>query len=339
MVGEPESANALAAIHAEMARQAQDGRESFLRSASPARAAAASLRRTGRALLLGMGGSHAVNRVVEPLYREAGLDTTAHPISEILYGPIRTRRSTVLVTSQSGESGEVIRYLSLADGSEERFGLTLDAESTLARSVPSLVGHGGPEKAFAATRSLYVSLALHARILHELGAPQDEALTMTSRRDDLDIADAAAALSPVKAVIFSGRGAMQGVAEAGALGLLELARMPSLALDGGQLRHGPLEALGAEIGVVLMRAADAASSATAALAGATIQAGSPTVVFDVSGEEAVGGAVTLSLPPAAGIAAALAVLPSLQNLLIASARRRVPNVGAPLRSSKVTRDA
>jgi fructoselysine-6-P-deglycase FrlB-like protein len=245
----------------------------------------------------------------------------------------------VLVTSQSGESGEVVRYLRLAGEGEERFGLTLDAESTLAKSVPSLIGHGGPETAFAATRSLYVSLALHARILHELGAPQDEALTVMSRRDDLDIADAATALASVNAVIFSGRGAMQGVAEAGALGLLELARMPSVALDGGQLRHGPLEVLGAGIGVVLVRAADAASSATAPLAQATIQAGSPTVIFDVSDEQPVDGAVTVSLPSVAGIAAALAVLPPLQNLLIASARRRVPNVGEPLRSSKVTRDA
>jgi fructoselysine-6-P-deglycase FrlB-like protein len=339
MVGEPETVSALVAIHAEMARQAQDARESFLRNANPAGAAAASLLRTGRALLLGMGGSHAVNRVVEPLYREAGIDTTAHPISEILYSPIPTRGCTVLVTSQSGESGEVVRYLRLADGGVERFGLTLDAESTLAKSVTTLIGHGGPEKAFAATRSLYVSLALHARILHELGAAQDEALAVMSRRDDLDIAAAAAAMASVKAVIFSGRGAMQGMAEAGALGLLELARMPSLALDGGQLRHGPLEALGPGIGVVLVRAADAASSATAPLAAATIQAGSPTVIFDVSGERPVEGAVTVSLPPAIGVAAAFAVLPPLQKLLIACARRRVPNVGEPLRSSKVTRDA
>jgi predicted permease len=97
--------------------------------------------------------------------------------------------------------------------------------------------------------------------------------------------------------------------------------------------------LGAGIGVVLVRAADVASSATAPLANAAIQAGSPTVIFDVSGEQPVDGAVTVSLPPAAGIAAALAVLPPLQNLLIASAGRRVPNVGKPLRSSKVTRDA
>ena len=339
MVGEPETANALVAIHAEMARQAQDARESFLHNADPAGAAAASLRRTGRALLLGMGGSHAVNRIVEPLYREAGIDATAHPISEMLYSPIPTRGCTVLVTSQSGESGEVLRYLRRADGGEERFGLTLDAESTLASSVPSVIGHGGPERAFAATRSLYVSLALHARILHELGAAQDEALAVMSRRGGLDGADAAAALTSVEAVIFSGRGAMQGVAEAGALGLLELARMPSVALDGGQLRHGPLEALGAGIGVVLVRAADAASSATPALAAVTIRAGSPTVVFDVSGEQPVDGAVTVSLPAAAGIAAALAVLPPLQKVLIACARRRVPNVGEPLRSSKVTRDA
>ncbi len=48
---------------------------------------------------------------------------------------------------------------------------------------------------------------------------------------------------------------MQGVAEAVALGILELARMPSFALEGGQLRHGPVEALGPRLGVVFVRQA------------------------------------------------------------------------------------
>jgi fructoselysine-6-P-deglycase FrlB-like protein len=64
----------LAAIDREMARQHADAIASFEAATDMAAKAAASLRRTGKLLLLGMGGSHAVNRAVEPLYRAAGID-------------------------------------------------------------------------------------------------------------------------------------------------------------------------------------------------------------------------------------------------------------------------
>ncbi|TMV37802.1 aminotransferase, partial [Thioclava sp. BHET1] len=58
----------LRAIRAEMARQYGDALASL--DAAEARAAevAGSLKRTGKLLLLGMGGSHAVGRVVEGIY-------------------------------------------------------------------------------------------------------------------------------------------------------------------------------------------------------------------------------------------------------------------------------
>ena len=325
----------LDSIFAEMRRQVEDSRHSFDEAGEVAARVAASLRRTGRLVLLGMGGSHAVNRVAEPLYREAGIDATALPISELIRTPITSGHRTVLVTSQSGESGEVLAYLRLSAANEERFGLTLDAGSTLARSVPSLIGHGGAERAFAATRSLYVSLALHARILHELGVRQDNALGATSRPVSGDIGAVADALASAGAAIFSGRGAMQGIAEAAALGLLELARVPSFALEGGQLRHGPLEALGPAIGVVFIRAAGAADS-TPHLARICAEAGSPTVLVDASGLPPPAGIRRLAAPPCSGMDAALTLLPTLQALIIAIAQRRVVDVGAPLRSTKVT---
>ena len=335
MADDPPPTSALRAIYVEMERQGHDACESFARNAAAAGEVAASLRRTGRLLLLGMGGSHAVNRVAEALYREAGIDATAHPVSEMLSAPIPLRGATILFTSQSGESGEIVRYLALHPAAEERFGLTLDAGSTLARSVPSLIGYGGPERAFAATRSLYVSLALHARILHELGVRQDDALAAASRSASGDIDAVADALASADAVIFSGRGAMQGLAEAAALGLLELARMPSFALEGGQLRHGPLEALGPAISVVFIRAAGAADS-TLDLARICVEAGSPTVLVDASGLPPPAGIRTLAAPPCSGMKAALTLLPTLQALIIGLAQRRVVDVGAPHRSTKVT---
>ncbi len=327
---------ALRAIFDEMDRQGSDARESFADAGEVAVRLAASARRTGRLILLGMGGSHAVNRVAEACYRDAVIDATALPVSEMLHAPIPGRGRTVLVTSQSGESGEVIAYLATDATGEERYGMTLNPESALAREIPCVIGHGGMERAFAATRSLYVSLALHARVLHELGVPQDASF----RSGDIAagaIDAAVSKLSSAQAIIFSGRGAMQGVAEAAALCLLELARVPAFALEGGQLRHGPPEALGPGIGVVLIRQAGAGSGSGAALAKLCSDAGSPVIMFDLSGDPPPREAITISLSRASGMAAALAVLPPIQQFGIEIARRRIADVGAPVRSSKVTR--
>ena len=108
------------------------------------------------------------------------------------------------------------------------------------------------------------------------------------------------------------------MAEATALGLTELARLPCFALEGGQLRHGPMEMLGARTGVVMFRGRDSTGGLVARLAGATAEAGSPTVVFDASGESPVLGATTRSVPPAAGLAALFRLVPVAQEFMVHS---------------------
>ena len=78
----------LRAIDREMARQHADALASFHANGAMAARAAESLKRTGRLLLLGMGGSHAVGRAVEPLYRRLGIDAIALPLSEQLCAPL-----------------------------------------------------------------------------------------------------------------------------------------------------------------------------------------------------------------------------------------------------------
>jgi fructoselysine-6-P-deglycase FrlB-like protein len=320
----------------EMSRQAEDARQSFAGNADVAARIAAAARQSGRLILLGMGGSHAVNRTAEALYRKAGIDTTAVVVSEAINAPIPMHGATVLLASQSGESGEIVAYLQRDTGSESRFGLTLNHDSALARSVPSLIGHGGIEQAFAATRSVYVSLALHASVLHALGLPQDRIIETATERAVVPFEAAVETLSAVDAVVFSGRAEMQGIAEAAALGMMELGRLPSFALEGGQLRHGPVEALGPKLGIVFIRQAGA--DTTASLAKVCVDGNSPTIVFDLSGGAPVTGAVTIVFEKCAGIEAALTVLPTLQRFIFEIARRRVPDVGQPVRSTKVTRE-
>ncbi|MBB2833529.1 UNVERIFIED_ORG: fructoselysine-6-P-deglycase FrlB-like protein [Rhizobium esperanzae] len=336
MTTEKNRAAGLVAIDREMARQQADALASYEAAAPMAARAAASLKKTGRLLLLGMGGSHAVNRAVEPLYRALGIDAVALPLSEQLGQPLPIAGRTVFVTSQSGESAEVVRWFGETGGTEESFGLTLEGSSFLARTAPSLVGSGGTELAFAATRSLTVTFALHLAILAALGEDPAGALAVLQAPEDHDISAALAALETVVTVVTSGR-RLQGVAEALALGLTELSRRPCFSLEGGQLRHGPMEMLGPEIGVVLFRGLDETSGLVTAMAVSAVETGAPVILFDASSEAPVAGAVTIRFAPASGLAAVFAMLPVAQRLMIAFAEIRVENAGTPVRSTKITR--
>jgi len=327
----------LVAIDREMARQHADAVASYQGAATLAPRIATSLKSTGRLLLLGMGGSHAVGRAVEPLYRALGIDAVALPLSEQLGQPLAVEGKTILVTSQSGESAEVLRWFRETNGgTADTFGLTLEEDAFLAKAAPSLVGAGGTEQAFAATRSLTVTFALHLAILEALGADPTDALNALKAPETPAIDGALAALTDVGAIVTSGR-RLHGLAEATALGLTELSRLPCFSLEGGQLRHGPMEMLGPSVGVVLFRAADATAGLVAAMATSAAEAGSPVVVFDASDEAPIEGVATIRFKPATGMAAIFAMLPVAQSFMIAFADARVENAGTPVRTTKVTR--
>ena len=327
----------LVAIDREMARQHADATASFHGATELAGRIARSLKSTGRLLLLGMGGSHAVGRAVEPLYRALGIEAVALPLSEQLGQPLPLAGRTILVTSQSGESAEVLRWFS--ETTEPRgdvFGLTLEAGSFLAKNTPSLIGAGGTEQAFAATRSLTISFALHLAVLSALGVDAAPALAALETPEAPSLDPALSIFGGVGAVVTSGRH-LQGLAEAIALGLTELSRLPCFSLEGGQLRHGPMEMLGPQVGVVLFRAADPTSGLVALMAASAANAGSPVIVFDASGEPPVEDVVTVSFKAASSMAAILAMLPVAQAFMVAFAAARVPDAGTPVRSSKITR--
>lgn len=199
------------------------------------------------------------------------------------------------------------------------------------------MAHGGAEQAFAATRSIILTIAMHGAILEALGAPMG-ALRAVFEKADVPAIDAVdQALAPCEAVIFAGYGAMAGVAGSAALSMMELARVVTIGFEGGQFRHGPFEVLRPGLAIVLLRSAGPDGELVGALAEATLDAGCPTVVLDASGQPAIAGTTTVALPVDGGIAAAASMLLALQPLNIAVALRRVEgDVGTPLRTSKVT---
>lgn len=330
------SPSGLDLLHAEMARQHADALASVADNGAIAARIAESLRRNRRLLLVGMGASHCANRAAEAAYRTCGIDASALVASELLAAPLPAGRRTMILVSQSGASGEILDLLDRPAAEEERFGLTLDGQSPLGRALPCLVGAGGPELAFAATRSLLITLALHGAVLTALGMASDAFLKALSAPPQAESEAAFARLIDCTTVIVSGRRELQGLAEAGALFLMELARLPAFGLEGGQFRHGPPEALSPAIGVVLLRAAGDWAESVRRQAEGCIAAGSVPVVLDASGEAEIDGAISLHLPRSEGFAACVALLPSLQQLLLRVAQHRVPRVGEPLRSTKVT---
>jgi fructoselysine-6-P-deglycase FrlB-like protein len=328
--------NGLQLIENEMSRQRSDAILSFTTATDLAREIAASVKRTGKLCLLGMGGSHWVNRTAMFAYRDLGIEVQAEVLSEVLFRRMPNTPRTVLLVSQSGNSGEISHYLKTPALLEERFGITLNADSILAKSVPSLIGAGGIEKAFAATRSIFISHALHLAVQKALGADIDNA--MFAMREDIVVATSQAfdVLSHSSTLIISGRSELQGIAESGALCLMELARMNTYALEGGQLRHGPLEMLNENCGAIFLRSADNTADLSAALENECKQAGVKTVVFDLSGQAPLNATTTIAFPKRSGMAAVFTILPALQALLVEIAKSKVENVGVPLRSTKVT---
>lgn len=329
------SSTGLDLLRNEMSRQHRDALVSLDTNRDRAADIAKHVHGTGRLMLLGMGASHWINRVAEPLYRAAGIDATAQPLSEYLRAPVNGNQ-TMILTSQSGGSGEIIRYLDTASNRNDRFGLTLDPASALATNVPSLIGVGGVEKGFAATRSLLISLALHAAVLARLGQPLDELTAYLNAPRQYDDTAAVSHLTQTDCVIFSSRGVLQGVADAGALCFMELARVPAFSMEGGQFRHGPFEVLREGIGVILLCPAEDDRDSVRRLAEECLAAQVTPVIFDMSGLDAVQHSLTISMPSYTGIAAAAAGLVAMQETLLKTAALMVSDVGTPVRSTKVT---
>ena len=332
------SKTGLELIRQEMSMQHADALASLNQNKAVTKQIANKLESTHRLVLLGMGGSHFANHSAEAEYKKLGLDVTALLISEALYYHLNNAPRVVLIASQSGESGEILHYLKKDADQENRFGLTLNAESTLAKTIPSLIGIGGPELGFAATRSMMISLALHASLLEALGLPQENVRGILKNPPVPDVSKAIDILAQTETVAFVGRGPLQGIAEMGALAMTELARITAIAYEGGAFRHGPLESLRPNLGVVFLRAADATAQHTKELAEICLDAGMKPVVFDTSAEADIPECLTIRLPHLTGLAAAMAVLQPLQTMVLALASKRVKNVGEPVRSSKITRE-
>ncbi|WP_417410470.1 SIS domain-containing protein [Hoeflea sp.] len=327
--------SALEQLRLEMANTREDAVATWHACNDAAAAAAGYARSAGRLVLLGMGGSHWMNIAAVPQYRAVGLDATAEVLSSFMRMP-QIGQPAVFLTSQSGESGEVVRFLDTHGDPRAIFGLTLAPQSTLARRTTALIGQGGQEKSYAATRSLIVTLAIHARILGHLGLDTSAFEAALETDIDVNLGAAVARLRHCDNAVLVARGASQGMADAAALSFMELARVPVLALEAGQFRHGPFEMIDAKTAIIMLRGQGPEGDNIDGLARECLHFGLQPVIFDYSGGDPVEGCINVMLPACSGLAAVTTVLPVLQRAIVDAAALMVTNPGAPVRSTKVT---
>lgn len=313
-------------------------------------ALATARRNDQRIVLTGMGSSHFAG--IPTWRRLVGTGRAAWNVDagQLLDAPgLLGTGSTLVATSQSGGSGEVVELLeSRAAGDvsvDQLIGIADSADSPLAsRSDTFLPLLSGPE-ATVSTKSYLNTLGVHAlfsaSILDEdQNLVRDElhaaAGLVTAAIAGIDTAALAASIvdHPRRRLAFVGRGDHAATALYSALITKESSKVAAEGYIGGQFRHGPLELAGDGLTVVLFgsRAADPDRSLRR-LAEDLVASGSRVVFV---GDDSLPGALTIEVERGTGLPALLVDSVVAQLLAVDLARANGVVPGAFLFGSKIT---
>jgi glutamine---fructose-6-phosphate transaminase (isomerizing) len=200
----------------------------------------------------------------------AKVPTSVEVASEFRYRSTVTRPGTLLVTiSQSGETADTLAALRATKelGFEHSIGVINVPESSLVReSDLALMTHAGPEIGVASTKAFTTQLValliltgalakrrgvagdIEAQIcaeLRSLPAWCEQALAL-----DSTIAALAQQFADKQHALFLGRGLQYPIAMEGALKLKEISYIHAEAYPAGELKHGPLALVDADMPVI-----------------------------------------------------------------------------------------
>lgn len=214
----------------------------------------------GGVLLTGMGASfHAASIATYQLQRQ-GLFAQAVEAIEILNYPGVTPQkcSTLIYISQSGSSGEVVPVFNSLPAGVEKIGITNDVDSPLGQHADFTLPLCAGEELTVATKTYLNSLALLGLLsgitpqalrdvivhIHKLleAAEQIRSLWLNT-------------LAPMKMIYFLGHGPHAFTARQSAMMVGEWAKLPAMYASIGAFRHGFLEAMNPETGIVIFASA------------------------------------------------------------------------------------
>jgi glucosamine--fructose-6-phosphate aminotransferase (isomerizing) len=252
-----------------------------------------------------------------------------------------TDQTLLIVTSQSGASGEIVSLLQSRPRLATLVAITNDETSPLATAADLVIALHSGDEATVSTKSYLNSLAAHDLLAATLtGTAPDDVLAAAKVVEEFGPAgelvplaqDLVAARNPRLA--FIGFGDHAATARYAGLITKEGAKIAAEGYIGGQFRHGPLELAGPGLTAVLYGSDDPAANAPLQRLGADlVQAGS--AVIAVAALDLPGAALQLRPPP--GVIAQLAHgAVAAQYLTVALARARGITPGAFTYGSKIT---
>lgn len=210
--------------------------------------------RYDRIILTGMGSSYAACINAGAMLRSAGLNAFTEVTSDLLHyhrGMI-TENTLLVMVSQSGHSGEIVE---LCEGISETLpvvAVTNNSECTLAkRAHLTLLMNVAPEQIVSTRTYIASQMLMYLFAKAFLGETKDKVFGQLRE----SIAFLSAAVGEFDAmqdkmrthigvpsyISLIGRGWSYATAEAGALFIKEGAKSPSIAFEGAQFRHGPIE--------------------------------------------------------------------------------------------------
>lgn len=306
------------------------------------------LKRFDRIVLTGMGGSDFAAIPFELRLAKAGLPVWRIPTGRLLAMKALVTADTLLViTSQSGRSGEVVALLDQLDRRPKAIlGVINDPDSPLAAAADCVVlMRSGPE-ATVATKTFANTIAAFHRLAGLL-------IDGNQRMAVTEIRAAAATLQAnidhgrpsMDAVVrrvsgierprfaFIGNGPDAAAALAGALVMKEAAKVPTEGYVDGAFRHGPLELAGPGLVAVLFGRGGADEPSLQALSRDLAATGSSVVTIAPAAFE---GSDLLAISGATEIERVLHGMYAVQRLSVGLARAAGLVPGAFLYGQKIT---
>jgi len=250
-----------------------------------------------RIILTGMGASLVAAHPTWSSMVAEGRPTWWVSTAQLLATPeLVTPGSLLWVTSQSGESGEVVALLRGHLATRRPATLlatTNEPQSTLAQAADALVGLHFGEEAAVSTKSYISTLAAHHRALSAL-RHQDDAHAVDrigAVADELerfapDVAPivSSALASPRPRFAFVATPSDLATAQIAALLFNEVAKFPAEAFLTGEFRHGPIELAGPGL-VCLVFGPGGEDASLATLGTELVRGGALVMAVDVGARE------------------------------------------------------
>lgn len=220
-----------------------------------------------RIVLSGMGSSHFATYPLWQTLVASGLNAWWLDGSELLqvHKELLSKGDVVVLTSQSGESGETTQLLGELNEGVTVIGITNNPKSTLALCSTKCIDiFAGPE-ATVSTKSLINTVATIRIMSGLLAQPAsdkklDLRISLKSISDFLEkfeehiVADLDFARN--KKLLITGRGEAAITAELAALILKEASKIACEGMSGGKLRHGPIELADENLAVLFFNHGD-----------------------------------------------------------------------------------